>query len=117
MDSLWMFHLLGDHQHLLGGTDICSLFAGMCSALPVYRGEIQCRMLGMAVESYSPIGKPSPAGEPGELVCVKPFPCMPLGFWPLPGYGKPEDADAAEKRFQKTYFGDYEGVWCKYRAW
>lgn len=96
-----------------GGTDICSLFAGMCSALPVYRGEIQCRMLGMAVECFTPTGSPSPPDEAGELVCVKPFPCMPLGFWPLPGYGADDDVKAAQVRYQEAYFSEFEGVWCK----
>ncbi|KAH9482673.1 Acetoacetyl-CoA synthetase [Psilocybe cubensis] len=96
---------------ITGGTDICSLFAGMCSALPVYRGEIQCRMLGMAVESFSAAGTLNPPDEPGELVCVKPFPCMPLGFWPLPGYGTEADVEAALKRFHQSYFSEFEGVW------
>lgn len=56
---------------VLGGTDICSLFAGVCSALPVFRGEIQCRMLGMAITTFAPDGKPSEKGESGELVCLK----------------------------------------------
>lgn len=55
----------------LGGTDICSLFAGVCSALPVFRGEIQCRLLGMAVTTFAADGKPSAKGESGELVCLK----------------------------------------------
>ncbi|KAG5724342.1 Acetoacetyl-CoA synthetase [Termitomyces sp. T112] len=96
---------------ITGGTDICSLFAGMCSALPVYRGEIQCRMLGMAVESFSPIGELCAPGEQGELVCVKPFPCMPLGFWPLPGYASKLAVDAAIVRYQQAYFSEFEGVW------
>lgn len=85
----------------------------MNAALPVYRGEIQCRMLGMAIESFSPMGKQNPPGEEGELVCTKPFPCMPLGFWPLPGFGSDEDVAAAEARFHQAYFAEYEGVWCK----
>ena len=97
----------------IGGTDICSLFAGMNSALPVYRGEIQCRMLGMAVESYSPAGDVSGSEDSGELVCTRPFPCMPLGFWPLPGYGSEEDVKAAQKRFKESYFSEFEGVWCE----
>ena len=56
---------------ILGGTDICSLFAGVCSALPVFRGEIQCRLLGMAVTAFAANGKPSGEGESGELVCLK----------------------------------------------
>jgi acetoacetyl-CoA synthetase len=99
-------------MNYLGGTDICSLFAGMCSALPVYRGEIQCRMLGMAMESFMPTGLSNPPGEAGELVCTRPFPCMPLGFWPLPGYGNEEDVKAAKSRFFQSYFSEYDGVWC-----
>ncbi|KAL4075852.1 hypothetical protein J3A83DRAFT_4089711 [Scleroderma citrinum] len=97
---------------ITGGTDICSLFAGMCTALPVYRGEIQCRMLGMAVETYSPDGEKTKQGEAGELVCIRPFPCMPLGFWPLPGGDAPEEAvKAALERFNQAYFAEYEHVW------
>jgi len=83
----------------------------MCSALPVYRGEIQCRMLGMAVESFSPDGTFCAPDEPGELVCVKPFPCMPIGFWPLPGFAPEPHVKAASDRFQQAYFCDFEGVW------
>ncbi|KAI6119336.1 acetoacetyl-CoA synthetase [Pisolithus croceorrhizus] len=97
---------------ITGGTDICSLFAGMCTALPVYRGEIQCRMLGMAVETYSHDGVKSEEGQAGELVCVRPFPCMPLGFWPLSGFDAPEDAvRAASERFYQAYFAEYKHVW------
>ncbi|KAJ7638822.1 acetoacetyl-CoA synthetase [Roridomyces roridus] len=99
------------HSILAGGTDICSLFAGMNSALPVYAGEIQCRMLGLAVESYSETGTLSPLDEPGELVCLRPFPCMPVGFWPLPGFGTDEEVAAAKQRYHDTYFSEYEGVW------
>jgi acyl-coenzyme A synthetase/AMP-(fatty) acid ligase len=96
-----------------GGTDICSLFAGMCSALPVYRGEIQCRMLGMAIEAFNSNGTPNPPDQPGDLVCTRPFPCMPAGFWPLSGYGTEEAVKAAEERYQKAYFSEFDGVWCK----
>jgi acetoacetyl-CoA synthetase len=100
-------------HEFVGGTDICSLFAGMNSALPVFRGEIQCRMLGMAVESFSPTGTLNPPDESGELVCVRPFPCMPLGFWPLPGFGTDVDVGAAQKKFYESYFAEFEGVWCE----
>lgn len=97
---------------ITGGTDICSLFAGMCTALPVYRGEIQCRMLGMAVETYSQEGVKSEEGQAGELVCVRPFPCMPLGFWPLSGFDAPDEAvRAASERFYQAYFAEYKHVW------
>ncbi|KAH7914344.1 hypothetical protein BJ138DRAFT_1079714 [Hygrophoropsis aurantiaca] len=96
---------------ITGGTDICSLFAGMCTALPVFRGEIQCRLLGMAIETFLPTGVPSGAGEAGELVCVRPFPCMPIGFWPLPGYGSKEDVHFAARRYQQAYFAEFKDVW------
>ncbi|KAF9055287.1 acetoacetyl-CoA synthetase [Hymenopellis radicata] len=104
------------HPHILlgsitGGTDICSLFAGMCSALPVYRGEIQCRMLGMAIESFTSEGKVSGSQTPGELVCLRPFPCMPAGFWPLPGFGSAESVEAAKERYRQAYFAEFDGVW------
>ncbi|KAF9782823.1 acetoacyl-CoA synthetase [Thelephora terrestris] len=96
---------------ITGGTDICSLFAGVCSALPVFRGEIQCRLLGMAVTTFSAEGKPSVKGESGELVCLKPFPCQPVGFWPLPGYADDASVLAAKKRYHDAYFAEHEGVW------
>ncbi|KAI0722938.1 acetoacetate-CoA ligase [Earliella scabrosa] len=96
---------------ITGGTDICSLFAGMCTALPVFRGEIQCRLLGMAVEAFTPTGTVAGPDEAGELVCLKPFPCMPAGFWPLPGYGAPDAVAAAQKRYQDAYFSELKGVW------
>lgn len=111
--SLSLMHMRLNADVGIGGTDICSLFAGMNSALPVYRGEIQCRMLGMAIESYSPSGVVNAPGEPGELVCTRPFPCMPLGFWPLPGYGAEAAVKAANERFRQSYFSEFEGVWCK----
>lgn len=70
-------------------------------------------MLGMAIESYSPDGLPLPVGEAGELVCTRPFPCMPLGFWPLPGYGAEADVNAAQARFHQSYFAEFDGVWCE----
>ena len=87
----------------------------MNSALPVFRGEIQCRMLGMAVETFTPTGVRCAAGEPGELVCVKPFPCQPVGFWPLPGYGSDEEVAQAKARYQQAYFAEFEGVWCEWQ--
>jgi acetoacetyl-CoA synthetase len=87
-----------------GGTDIVSCFALGTPTLPVYRGEIQCRALGMAVDVYDEDGKPVEPGTGlrGELVCTRPFPSMPLGFW--------NDADGA--RYRATYFERFPGVWC-----
>eukprot|EP00842_Homolaphlyctis_polyrhiza_P002666 jgi/Hompol1/33/HPOL_003837-RA len=85
---------------ITGGTDIVSLFAGHNSAGPVYRGEIQCRSLGMAIEAWDENGRPV-MDEPGDLVCVKPFPCMPVCFW--------NDPDG--KKYHGAYFERFEGVW------
>ncbi|KZT39610.1 acetoacyl-CoA synthetase [Sistotremastrum suecicum HHB10207 ss-3] len=113
-----LFDYVYEHIHpdvllgsITGGTDICSLFAGMNTSLPVYRGEIQCRMLGMAVDAYSPSGQPVPRGTAGELVCTRPFPCQPLGFWPLPGFGSEKDVKNAQERYQKSYFDMFKGIW------
>jgi acetoacetyl-CoA synthetase len=68
--------------------------------LPVYRGEIQCKGLGMAVAVFNEAGRPV-VGEKGELVCTRPFPAMPLGFW--------HDPDG--KKYRATYFERFPGVW------
>ena len=84
-----------------GGTDIMASFADANAILPVYRGELQCRGLGMDVRVYAEDGREL-AGEKGELVCVKPFPSMPVGFW-----GDPDGS-----RYRAAYFSRYPGVWC-----
>jgi len=83
-----------------GGTDIVSCFALGCPTRPVYRGEIQCRGLGMRVEVFDGAGR-SIRGERGELVCTAPFPSMPLGFW----------GDADGSRYRAAYFERFPGVW------
>jgi acetoacetyl-CoA synthetase len=83
-----------------GGTDIVSCFALGCPLRPVYRGEIQCRGLGMAVDIFDDDGR-SLRGERGELVCTAPFPSMPVGFW--------NDPDGA--RYRAAYFERFPGVW------
>ncbi len=84
-----------------GGTDIVSCFALGCPILPVHRGELQCRGLGMAVEIWDEEGR-SVTGRKGELVCVQPFPSMPVGFW--------NDADG--KKYRAAYFQRFQGAWC-----
>ncbi|KAI8324965.1 acetoacetate-CoA ligase [Martensiomyces pterosporus] len=85
---------------ITGGTDICSLFCGANTALPVYRGEVQTRGLGMAVECW--VGERQPVlGQSGDLVCVQPFPCMPVYFW----------GDEGNKRYRSAYFDHYPNVW------
>ncbi|KAI5086922.1 acetoacetyl-CoA synthetase isoform X1, partial [Silurus meridionalis] len=83
-----------------GGTDIISCFMGQNHTVPVYRGEIQARNLGMAVEAWSPEGK-AMWGESGELVCLKPIPCQPTHFW----------NDDNGNKYRKAYFSTYPGVW------
>jgi acetoacetyl-CoA synthetase len=84
-----------------GGTDIMAAFADANAVLPVYRGEMQCRSLGLAVEVYDEEGN-SIVGEKGELVCTRPFPSMPLGFW----------NDRGDERYHAAYFDKYPNVWC-----
>jgi acetoacetyl-CoA synthetase len=84
-----------------GGTDIVSCFVLGNPVLPVYRGEIQCRGLGMAVDVFDEDGKPV-RGEKGELVCTRPFPVMPVGFW--------NDADGS--KYRAAYFERFANVWC-----
>lgn len=84
-----------------GGTDIISCFALGNPLLPVRRGELQCRGLGMKVEILDGDGRPV-RGEPGELACLAPFPSMPVGFW--------NDPDGA--KYRAAYFESHPGVWC-----
>jgi acetoacetyl-CoA synthetase len=95
-------HIKGD-VHLAsisGGTDIVSCFALGNPTAPVWRGELQCRGLGMAVDVFDPAGQPV-AGAPGELVCTRPFPSMPVGFW--------DDPDG--RKYRAAYFEHFPGVW------
>jgi acetoacetyl-CoA synthetase len=84
-----------------GGTDIVSCFVLGNPAGPVRRGEIQMRGLGLAVDIWDDQGRPV-RGEKGELVCTKPFPCMPVRFW--------NDPDGT--RYHDSYFARFPGVWC-----
>ncbi|HAC56867.1 MAG TPA: acetoacetate--CoA ligase, partial [Rhodobiaceae bacterium] len=89
-----------------GGTDIVSCFVLGSPVLPVWRGEIQAKGLGMAVEVWDEDGRPLPQGQgeasKGELVCTRPFPSMPVGFW--------NDPDGA--KYRSAYFERFPGVWC-----
>ena len=83
-----------------GGTDIISCFVLGNECLPVYEGELQCLGLGMAIEVWDDHGN-SIREDKGELVCTRPFPCAPVGFW--------NDPDG--QRYHKAYFDSYPGVW------
>ena len=84
-----------------GGTDIVSCFVLGNPTLPVWPGEIQCKGLGMAVDVFDEAGHPV-RGEKGELVCTRPFPVMPVGFW--------NDPDGA--KYRAAYFGRFDNIWC-----
>ena len=66
----------------------------------------------MAIEAFSPDGKKCAPGVSGELVCTRPFPCQPAGFWPLRGFAEESAVEEAQKRYQAAYFAEYDGVWC-----
>ncbi|CAN5669747.1 acetoacetate--CoA ligase [soil metagenome] len=85
---------------LSGGTDVCTGFLGPSPLVPVWAGEISCRMLGAKVEAFDPEGR-ALTGERGELVITEPMPSMPLGFW-----GDPDGS-----RYRASYFGRYPGAW------
>ena len=84
-----------------GGTDLVACFAGGTEILPVWRGELQCKMLGMKVEIFDDAGRALPPGQKGELVCTAPFPTMPLGFWNDPG----------DAKYRAAYYERFPNAW------
>ena len=85
---------------IAGGTDIVSCFVGGAPLLPVRRGEIQCKMLGVDAKAFNDEGK-EVINERGELVCTQPIPSMPVKFW--------NDPDGS--RYHSAYFDTFPGVW------
>jgi acetoacetyl-CoA synthetase len=85
-----------------GGTDIVGCFVGGNPTLPVWRGEIQCRLLGMQVEVRDDEGVVLGPGKKGELTCSNAFPSMPVRFW----------NDSKGDRYRAAYFEKFPGVWC-----
>lgn len=85
-----------------GGTDIMGCFVAGCPTLPVWRGEIQCRTLGLDVQILDEQGASLPPGKRGELACTASFPSMPLYFWNDPG----------GERYRAAYFDKIADVWC-----
>lgn len=86
--------------NISGGTDFAGAFIGGNRELPQVPGQMQCRELGCAVEAWNEHGEPV-IGEVGELVCTRPIPSMPIGFWNDPG----------NQRYLSSYFDMYPGVW------
>jgi acetoacetyl-CoA synthetase len=87
-------------SNISGGTELISCFALGVPTEPVWRGELQARGLGMAVEIFDDAGRPA-RDRPGELVCTRAFPSMPVAFW--------KDPDGA--RYRAAYFAHFPGVW------
>lgn len=99
----WVYRELGDDIWLFstsGGTDLCTAFVGGVPTLPVFRGELQGRALGAAVEAWDEEGNPV-VGEVGELVLTEPMPSMPLYLW----------GDEDGTRLRESYFDHYPGTW------
>ena len=99
----WIYEHVGSEIWLFstsGGTDVCTAFVGGCPLLPVYEGELQCRILGCAVESFDEQGI-AHVDRVGELVITEPMPSMPLYFW----------NDEGGERLHESYFAMYPGVW------
>jgi len=86
--------------NISGGTDFAGAFIGGNRELPQVPGEMQCRLLGCAVEAWNEAGQPV-MGEVGELVCTQPIPSMPLYFW----------GDTGNARYLSSYFDMYPNVW------
>jgi acetoacetyl-CoA synthetase len=91
--DLWLFSTSG-------GTDVCTAFVGGCPLLPVFAGELQCRVLGCAVEAWDEQGS-SVVDQVGELVITEPLPSMPLFLW----------GDGDGERMRESYFSMFPGIW------
>ncbi len=106
----WVYEHVGRDQWLFstsGGTDVCTAFVAGCPLLPVYEGELQCRALGCAVESFDERGR-TLVDQVGELVITEPMPSMPLFFW---GEDPPRRDGSGGERYRESYFSMYPGIW------
>ncbi len=99
----WIYEHVGEDTWLFstsGGTDLCTAFVGGVATLPVYRGELQARALGAAIEAWDETGQPV-VEEVGELVVTEPMPSMPVSFW----------GDKDGNRYRESYFEMFPGTW------
>ena len=99
----WVYQSVKKNVWLIsfsGGTDVCSGFVGGCILLPVYRGEIQCRLLGCDLVALNEQGE-EVEDEVGEMVIKQPIPSMPLYFW----------NDDGDLRYRSSYFEKFPGYW------
>ena len=83
-----------------GGTDILGCFALGTATLPVYKGELQTRSLGLAVSVWDEHQK-NIVDQTGELVCLNPFPSQPLMFW----------GDSKKEKMHEAYYKNGQSVW------
>jgi acetoacetyl-CoA synthetase len=98
----WVHDVVGvPVNSISGGTDVATAFVGASPLQPVRAGEIGGRLLGCAVEAFTPTGEACPPGVTGELVVTEPMPSMPVGFW-----GDPDGS-----AYRAAYFEDFPGVW------
>ncbi len=99
----WVYEAVSETVQLgslSGGTDVCAGIVGQSPLVPVWSGEISCRLLGAKVEAFDDAGR-SVVGREGELVITVPMPSMPVGLW----------GDADGSRLREAYFSTYPGIW------
>ncbi|KAF8629404.1 hypothetical protein AX15_003458 [Amanita polypyramis BW_CC] len=101
----WAQSAFGPHTCIYsatGGTDICATFISFSPTLPLYAGELQAKTLGMKIEIFDSAGNNiEHTGVPGEMVCTRPHPSLPICFW----------GDGAGKKLRASYFDMYPGIW------
>lgn len=100
----FVYSNIHESAHLVsmsGGTDICGCFLIGNPTLPVFRGELQSKCLGMAMDVFNDQGESAQIGVKGELVCLKSFPSKPINFW----------GDDHDLKYRSAYFQGFPGVW------
>ncbi|KAF8639529.1 hypothetical protein AX17_001434 [Amanita inopinata Kibby_2008] len=101
----WAQSAFGRNKYIYtasGGTDICATFVSYAPTLPVHAGEIQAKTLGMKIEVFDSVGNNiEDTGRPGEMVCTRPHPSLPIRFW----------GDEYGEKLRAAYFDMYPGVW------
>lgn len=99
----WVYNSVKNNIQLAGisgGTDIISCFVLGNPNLPVHAGRIQCKGLGVDAIAFDDGGNEI-FNKPGELVCSKPIPSMPIGFL----------NDPCGEKYFNAYFSNYPNVW------
>jgi acetoacetyl-CoA synthetase len=100
----WLAEELGPNVMLnpiSGGTDLVGCFVGGDPTRPFFAGEMTGPILGTAVDVYAEATRRADDNEAGELVCLQPFPTVPVGIW----------GDVTGERLRATYFDMWPGIW------